>query len=103
MSRLSQELLTVLIIYKHMITLLPVLISGFGGGATRGLIGYLKHQYSYKNVGFDLRYFTVMMFLSGVVGVLAAIAIDQSMISFEGITYISPVLLLSLDMQGGTS
>ena len=86
-----------------MITLLPVLISGFGGGATRGLIGYLKHQYSYKNVGFDLRYFTVMMFLSGVVGVLAAIAIDQSMISFEGITYISPVLLLSLDMQGGTS
>lgn len=67
-----------------MITLLPVLISGFGGGATRGLIGYLKHQYSYKNVGFDLKYFTVMMFLSGVLGVLAAVAIDQSMISFEG-------------------
>ena len=40
-----------------MITLLPVLISGFSGGATRGLIGYLKHQYSYKNVGFDLKLF----------------------------------------------
>ncbi|MDK2948966.1 MAG: hypothetical protein PWQ56_131 [Patescibacteria group bacterium] len=73
-----QELSTVLIIYKHMITLFPILIGGFGGGATRGLIGYLKHQYSYKNVGFDLGYFTVMMFLSGIVGVLTAVAIDQS-------------------------
>ena len=70
-----------------MITLLPVLISGFGGGATRGLIGYLKHQYSYKNVGFDLKYFTVMMFLSGVVGVLVAVAIDQSIEDFLDGTY----------------
>jgi len=35
-----------------------------------------------------------MMLLSGVVGVLAAIAIDQSMISFEGIAYVSPAILL---------
>ena len=77
-----------------MITLLPVLISGFGGGATRGLIGYLKHQYSYKNVGFDLRYFTVMMFLSGV-------AIDQSMISFEGIAYVSPAIAFIIGYAGG--
>ena len=37
-----------------------------------------------------------MMFLSGVVGVLVAVAIDQSMISFEGITYVSQLLPLSL-------
>jgi len=42
-----------------------------------------------------------MMFLSGIVGVLAAVAIDQSMISFEGITYVSPAILLA--MQEGTS
>jgi hypothetical protein len=84
-----------------MITLLPILISGFGGGATRGLIGYLKHQYSYKNVGFDLKYFTVMMFLSGVVGVLVAVAIDQSMISFEGITYVSPAIAFIIGYAGG--
>ena len=27
-----------------------VLAAGFGGGMTRGLVGYIKHQYSYKNV-----------------------------------------------------
>jgi len=77
---------------KNMIGFLYILIGGFGGGAIRGLVGYLKHQYSYKNVGFDVKYFTVMMFLSGIVGLLAAIAIDQSMISFEGIDYVSPAI-----------
>ena len=96
-----QELSTVLIINKHMITLFPILISGFRGGATRGLIGYLKHQYSYKNVGFDLRYFTVMMFLSGIVGVLTAVAIDQSTISVEGITYVAPAIAFIIGYAGG--
>ena len=84
-----------------MITLLPVLISGFGGGATRGLIGYLKHQYSYKNVGFDIKYFIVMMLLSGVVGLFAAIAIKYSYISFEGITYVSPAIAFIVGYAGG--
>lgn len=53
------------------------IIAGFGGGAVRGLIGYIKHQYSYKNVGFNLPYFFSMMFLSGIVGTLTAAAIGQ--------------------------
>lgn len=84
-----------------MITIIPILISGFGGGATRGLIGYLKHQYSYKNVGFDWKYFTIMMLLSGIVGLLAAIAIDQSMISLEGIAFISPAIAFIIGYAGG--
>jgi hypothetical protein len=48
-----------------------ILIAGFGGGVVRGLVGFIKHQYSYKNVGFDLPYFFAMMFLSGIVGLLA--------------------------------
>jgi hypothetical protein len=44
-----------------------------------------------------------MMFLSGIVGVLAAVAIDQSMISFEGITYVLQPLPLSLAMAEGIS
>ncbi|PIS34811.1 MAG: hypothetical protein COT37_00675 [Parcubacteria group bacterium CG08_land_8_20_14_0_20_43_9] len=53
------------------------IIAGFGGGVVRGLMGYIKHQYSYKNVGFNLPYFFSMMFLSGIVGVLCATVIGN--------------------------
>ncbi len=36
---------------------ISILIAGFGGGVVRGLVGFIKHQYSYKNVGFRLPYF----------------------------------------------
>ncbi|MFH1412698.1 MAG: hypothetical protein ABIG10_01575 [bacterium] len=49
-----------------------ILVSGFAGGMVRGLVGFIKYQYSYKNVGFKLPYFLVMMFLSGIVGLLSA-------------------------------
>lgn len=55
-----------------------LLVAGFGGGMLRGCIGYLKHQYSYKNVGFDLPYFYGMSFLSGIVGLLSSVAINES-------------------------
>ena len=56
---------------------LIILIAGFGGGLVRGLIGYIKHQFSYKNVGFNVPYFFTMMFLSGIIGVLTAIATKE--------------------------
>lgn len=49
-----------------------ILIAGFGGGVVRGLVGFIKYQYSYKNVGFKIPYFFAMMFISGIVGVLTA-------------------------------
>jgi len=54
---------------------LYILIAGFGGGVVRGLVGYIKHQYSYKNVGFKLPYFFVMVFISGIIGTLVASAV----------------------------
>jgi len=56
---------------------LTILIAGFCGGVIRGLVGFIKHQFSYKNVGFNLPYFFVMMFLSGMVGMLVAFALNQ--------------------------
>lgn len=56
---------------------LLILVAGFGGGVVRGLIGYIKHQFSYKNVGFNVPYFLTMMFLSGVIGLLAAAAVKE--------------------------
>ncbi len=54
-----------------------ILIAGFGGGAIRGLLGFIKHQYSYKNVGFDLKYFLAMTFISGTIGVIIASALNE--------------------------
>jgi hypothetical protein len=55
-----------------------VLIAGFGGGVTRGLVGFIKHQYAYKNVGFKLPYFFGMIFLSGVVGLLTSMIFNNN-------------------------
>ncbi|MBU4369253.1 hypothetical protein KKG58_00640 [Patescibacteria group bacterium] len=55
-----------------------ILIAGFCGGVIRGLVGFIKHQFSYKDVGFKLPYFFVMMFLSGIVGMVAAFAFNQN-------------------------
>jgi len=58
----------------------PILIAGFAGGMVRGLVGFIKYQYSYKNVGFKLPYFFAMMFLSGIVGLLVAAAFEGNAI-----------------------
>ncbi|MDD3085317.1 MAG: hypothetical protein PHU32_05525 [Candidatus ainarchaeum sp.] len=84
-----------------MITILPILISGFGGGLLRGIIGYLKHQYSYKNVKFDLPYFFTMIFLSGIVGLLVACSVNQAGVSIEGVEYVSPAIALIIGYAGG--
>ena len=51
-----------------------ILVAGFAGGMVRGLVGFIKYQYSYKNVGFNISYFLAMVFLSGIVGLLTAAA-----------------------------
>ena len=80
---------------------ISILIAGFGGGALRGLVGFIKHQSSYKNVGFRLSYFLAMMFLSGVIGLLAAMAIKETGISFLGLDYLSPALAFIIGYAGG--
>jgi len=62
--------------------MLAIIIAGFGGGMVRGLVGFIKYQYSYKNVGFDVRYFFGMTFLSGVIGTLAAASAQGMNVNF---------------------
>jgi len=78
-----------------------ILIAGFGGGALRGIVGFIKHQYSYKNVEFHLPYFLTMMFLSGVVGLLTAVAIKETGITFLGLGYLTPALAFIIGYAGG--
>ncbi|MFA6252601.1 MAG: hypothetical protein WCX74_04345 [Candidatus Paceibacterota bacterium] len=79
---------------------ISILIAGFGGGVTRGIIGYLKHQYDYKNVGFDVKYFFGMSFLSGVIGLLVAIAIREIGV-VESIESFSPAVGFIIGYAGG--
>ena len=61
-----------------------LLIAGFFGGMVRGLVGFVKHQLSYKNVPFDLKYFLGMCFISGVVGLMASISIKEIGLTLNG-------------------
>ncbi len=79
---------------------LSILVAGFGGGVVRGLVGFIKHQYSYKNVGFKLPYFFVMMFVSGVVGLIVAMAIKDLAGSVLTVSF-SPGLAVVAGYAGG--
>ena len=78
-----------------------VLIAGFGGGAVRGLVGFVKHQYAYKNVQFNPAYFLAMMAISGVIGLLTAVVIKELGLSFFGLNYLTPALAFVVGYAGG--
>lgn len=78
---------------------IPILIAGFGGGVIRGLVGFIKHQYSYKNVGFNMPYFFGMMFVSGIVGLLVAASIKELGFTFLG--SFTPALAFVVGYAGG--
>lgn len=80
---------------------LSILIAGFGGGTVRGLVGFVKHQYSYKNVGFNLPYFSSMMFISGIIGLLSAIAVKEIGLNILDLDYFSPALAFIIGYAGG--
>lgn len=76
-----------------------ILIAGFFGGVVRGLVGFIKHQFSYKNVPFRLSYFLGMSFLSGITGLVSAMAIKEIGFTLEGV--FSPALGFIIGYAGG--
>ncbi|MDA2922946.1 hypothetical protein MYX07_06815 [Patescibacteria group bacterium AH-259-L07] len=54
-----------------------LLLTGFLGGVIRGLVGFIKHQFSFKDVSFNVYYFFAMMILSGIVGMVIALVINK--------------------------
>jgi len=78
---------------------LSILISGFVGGIVRGLVGFIKHQFAYKNVPFRLSYFLGMSFLSGITGLVSAMAIKEIGFTLEGV--FSPALSFIVGYAGG--
>ncbi|MCX6789142.1 MAG: hypothetical protein NTZ42_00835 [Candidatus Gribaldobacteria bacterium] len=60
------------------------LAAGFFGGVVRGLVGFVKHQFSYKNVAFDWKYFLGMSSISGIIGMMAAWSIEEAGFLLDG-------------------
>ena len=76
-----------------------IFIAAFGGGLVRGLVGFIKHQFSYKNVPFRPKYFLGMMILSGFVGTVATIAIKEiGLTLYDAFT---PALAFIIGYAGG--
>lgn len=78
-----------------------ILVAGFGGGVLRGLVGFTKHQFSYKQVKFQLPYFFAMMFISGIVGLLTAASIKELGINFLDVVSLTPPLAFIIGYAGG--
>ncbi len=78
---------------------ITIFISAFMGGLVRGLVGYIKHQFSYKNVPFRWKYFLGMMFVSGFVGLVASMAIRE--LGFKLLGEFTPALAFVIGYAGG--
>lgn len=76
-----------------------IIIAGFWGGLIRGLIGFIKHQFAYKNVPFRPGYFIGMMTLSGIIGLLVVWSIKEVGFTLEGV--FSPALAFIIGYAGG--
>lgn len=76
-----------------------IFIAGFSGGVIRGLVGFIKHQLSYKNVPFKLSYFLGMSFISGIIGLLASMAIKE--VGFTLLGNFTPALSFIIGYAGG--
>ena len=76
-----------------------VIIAAFGGGFIRGLVGYIKHKFSYKDVPFKPAYFIGTITASGIIGLLAVISIKE--IGFTFADEFTPALAFIIGYAGG--
>lgn len=77
------------------------LLWGFVGGALRGVIGFLKHKFSYKEVTFSLGSFLSTVGISGLVGVAVSLVAKELGVSFFGSNVLTPALGVLVGYAGG--
>jgi len=80
---------------------LSIAFAGFGGGIVRGLVGYIKNHLNTASTKFELLYFLLMMFLSGVVGLLSAAAVNGLDLPLFGSTIFNPAIAFVVGYAGG--
>lgn len=78
-----------------------ILLFGFAGGVVRGLVGFLKHKYSYKDVSFSLPSFLSTVAVAGFVGVVTALVVRELGLTFLGSSVLTPAMALIVGYAGG--
>lgn len=63
---------------------ISIILAWFGGGAVRSIVGYYKSA-SFENPKFDIKNFLLMIFLSGFIGLIAAVVTKELDISLLGL------------------
>ncbi|MBM3250622.1 MAG: hypothetical protein FJZ07_00035 [Candidatus Nealsonbacteria bacterium] len=75
--------------------------AGFLGGVVRGIVGLIKHVQSYKEVPIKPWYFSGMVVLSGLIGLLSAWIVQELGITFLGVETLSPAIAVIVGYAGG--
>lgn len=78
-----------------------ILVFGALGGVARGLVGFVKHYLSYKEVPFNLQYFITTVGISSVVGLAVVWAIDGAGVTFAEGLAINPAIAFIIGYAGG--
>ena len=78
-----------------------LLLAGAGGGLVRGIVGFLKHQFAYKNVEFKPTYIALIMVLSAFVGLTVTWAIASSSLEIVALSQINPAIAFIIGYAGG--
>ncbi len=78
---------------------LQLFVAGFLGGVVRGLVGFMKHQFAYKNVPFKPSYFLGTTMLSGIIGMASSLAVQNVGFTLQG-TF-TPALGFIIGYAGG--
>ncbi|MFC1649680.1 hypothetical protein ACFL2C_03155 [Patescibacteria group bacterium] len=80
---------------------IALLLAGALGGLVRGIVGFLKHQFAYKNVEFKPWYMGGMVALSAMVGLTVTWAIVYSGLEIVALAQINPAIAFIIGYAGG--
>jgi len=78
-----------------------LLVAGAFGGLVRGLVGFTKHQFAYKNVKFEPAYFLSLMAISSAIGLVVTWAVVASGLKLPAIESINPAIAFIVGYAGG--
>ena len=78
-----------------------LLVAGAFGGLVRGLVGFTKHQFAYKNVKFEPAYFLSLMLISSAIGLVITWAVASSGLRLPAVDEINPAIAFIVGYAGG--
>jgi hypothetical protein len=78
-----------------------LLLAGAGGGLVRGIVGFIKHQFAYKNVEFKPLYITGIMALSSLVGLTVTWAVVSARLDLPVLKQVNPAIAFIIGYAGG--